>query len=147
MLVTCVLAAAALAGCSDSDEPEDGDLPLVGTTWVVESYDLGEGTSQPPEGAAPMLVLHDDNTADLRLGCNDGTADFDAGAETISVRLIGWTEAGCEGDVLALEDALREFYAHDQLKWAVAEDLLVLELPESVGQDWIDLRGSAQPTR
>lgn len=141
-LITCaLLAGGALVGCREPDEPDDGDLPLVGTLWTVESYDLGDGTTQPPADVVATVLLSTDGGAVLRTGCNTADGRFDAGAGTISLQLMGWTDVGCDGEVLQLEKALRDFYSHEQLKWAVAGDLLILEPPESVSQDWIDLRG------
>lgn len=141
-LLTCaLLTGGALVGCSESVEPDDGDLPLVDTLWTVESYDLGDGTTQPPADAVATVLLTTDGEAVLRTGCNTTDGRFDAGAGTISLQLMGWTEVGCHGEVLELEEALRDVYSHGRLQWAVAGDLLTLEPPESVSQDWIDLRG------
>lgn len=147
LLTGVLLASGALAGCRDSPETADGDLPLVGTIWTVEAYDFGDGKTQVPDDVVATVLLHPDDTAVLDTGCNTADARFDAGSGTISFVLMGWTEVGCEGDALELEEALRDFYTHDQLKWAVADDLLVLEPPESVSPDWVDLRGqTAQRT-
>lgn len=84
------------------------DLPLLGTTWVLDTVLEGtgpEGTASSVPGPEATLTLADD-TYTVDTGCNTGSGAWEIGPGTLTFTPPELTRAACEGDAADAEAAL-----------------------------------------
>jgi heat shock protein HslJ len=75
------------------------DLPLEGTTWVVDTLTSGDvATSIPAGGSAPSLVF-EDGTVAVDTGCNTGSGPARVLGDTVTFGPIAMTRMACTDPV------------------------------------------------
>ncbi len=75
------------------------DLPLEGTTWVVDTLTSGDlATSIPAAGAAPTLLFEDGSVA-VDTGCNTGGGPARVLGDTVTFGPIAMTRMACTDPV------------------------------------------------
>jgi heat shock protein HslJ len=84
----------------------DPDLPLVGTTWEVESIIQGQTVSSVPEGAAASLTLQPDGRFAVDTGCNTGGGTYTVDGAQLHLSGIELTRRACTGAAGDLERAV-----------------------------------------
>lgn len=93
MAALCCAGALAAAACA-STAPQ---AALSDTRWTVTT--MG---GQALESRAPTIEFSQDRIAGTG-GCNRYFGEYEASAETISIRQIGSTEMACEGPIMERE--------------------------------------------
>jgi heat shock protein HslJ len=83
----------------------DPDLPLEGTTWVVDTIITGDATSSVP-GTEEASITITDGIAAVDFGCNTGSGDVTITAETITFGPLAMTLMACADDAATLESAV-----------------------------------------
>ena len=86
-------------------EVADPDLPLVGTTWIVDGFIDGEAISSVPQNIEASMIITD-GTANVRTGCNTGGAAVEMSDTTITFQPVEITAMACEPDAMRLEAAV-----------------------------------------
>ncbi len=86
-------------------EVADPDLPLVGTTWVVDGLIDGDAISSVPQNTEASMSITD-GTATVRTGCNTGAAGVEITDDTITFAPMAITAMACEPDAMRLEGAV-----------------------------------------
>jgi heat shock protein HslJ len=120
-------------------EVAEPDLPLVGTTWTVESIISGDAVSSIPQGAVATFVFAGDGRVDVHTGCNSGSGRFEA-TDDGQLRFVdvAVTEMACDGPGGAMEAAILPLLGADGLTYAIDSSRLTIMGPDA----GIDLRGS-----
>jgi heat shock protein HslJ len=84
----------------------DPDLPLEGTTWVLDGLEIGSGdagtVSSVPEGIRATLKL-DGGRLSVDTGCNTGGATATVAGRTLTIGALGLTKRGCEAAATDVE--------------------------------------------
>lgn len=78
------------------------DLPLEGTTWVVDGLILNQAVSSMPAGVTATLAFADGKIS-VRSGCNSGSGPAEIGDTAISFGPIGTTKMACGDPAMAVE--------------------------------------------
>ncbi len=86
-------------------EVADPDLPLVGTTWVVDGLIDGDAISSVPKNTEASMTITD-GQATLHTGCNTGDALIEISDSTITFEPVEITAMACEPDAMRLEAAV-----------------------------------------
>ena len=121
-------------------EIADPDLPLAGTTWLVDSLVTGESVSSVPIAAVSTFRFSDDGRVDIDTGCNlgGGRYEVDEGAGTIRFSDLVFTRRACSGAGGELEGAVMQVLAEGTL----SIDIEARRLELRVGRIGLGLRGS-----
>ena len=108
------------------------DVPLVGTSWVLDATIEGNGASSLPRDFDATVTFADDGTFAIDTGCNTGSGSYEQTSDT-TVVLDGATitAIGCGEDVAEVEAAMLEVFAagaadviiHDQQLTLIAGDV------------------------
>jgi heat shock protein HslJ len=92
-------------------EVADPDLPLEGTTWVLNGLELGTGNdgvvSSVPSGVRATLRIDGDQLA-VDTGCNTGTAPASVDSDGLTIGHLALTKRGCERDATEVERMMTE---------------------------------------
>jgi heat shock protein HslJ len=78
---------------------------LVGTRWVLETVDRGDGTATPAVGDPAVLELGDDGTATFSTGCQTMTGTWTAHGDSVLLAGHEYDPTAC-GSPLADQDSL-----------------------------------------
>ncbi len=78
------------------------DLPLEGTTWVVDGLIVNQAVSSMPVGVTATLEFADGKVG-VRSGCNSGSGPAEVGETAISFGPIGTTKMACGDPAMAVE--------------------------------------------
>lgn len=100
------------------------DLPLVGTTWIVEGIVTDQSVSSIPGGITASLVLADGRVA-VDTGCNTGKGSVQIAETVIVFGPIGTTKIGCPGQAGMIERRVLEVLSGD-VAWTIDADALSL---------------------
>lgn len=87
-------------------EVAEPDLPLVGTTWTVDSILSGDAASSVPDGVVAGLVFTPDGMAEVSTGCNAGVGRYEVDDGMLRIRGVGMTQAGCDEATGQVEAAM-----------------------------------------
>jgi heat shock protein HslJ len=107
-------------------EVAEPDLPLTGTTWVVDTIISGDAASSVPDGAEATMVFGDDGRVEVTTGCNQGGGRFEVTDGTLRFVELAVTEMGCDGPAGQLEAAVLPVLGADGLSWAIEAGSLTL---------------------
>jgi heat shock protein HslJ len=118
-------------------EVAEPDLPLVGTTWTVDSIISGGAVSSVPGGANATLVFADDGQLAIDSGCNTGGGTYEVTDDTVRIREVFTTLIDCPGDVAQLEAAVMSVLNAGDLEFAIDAGTLTL----MAGDQGLGLRG------
>lgn len=121
----------------DRETPEP-DLPLVGTTWTVDSIISGDAVSSVPDGANATLVFTDAGELEVDTGCNTGAGTYEVADGTLRVGEVNTTLIGCGGAAGELEAAVMAVLNAGELDHAIDAGSLTL----MAGDEGLVLRGS-----
>ena len=119
-------------------EVAEPDLPLVGTTWTVDTIISGDAASSVPEGAMASLVFADDGTVEVQTGCNTGSGAYEATDAEIRFSDLAMTRMACDGAAGELEAAILPILGTDPVNYTIDASRLTLE----AGDDGLGLIGS-----
>jgi heat shock protein HslJ len=100
------------------------DLPLEGTTWVVESLVANQAASSMPQGVTATLVFADGKVA-VEPGCNKGGGAAAIAETVITFGPIATTKMACEGPAMQVEQQVLAVLAGD-VAWAIDSNTLQL---------------------
>lgn len=100
------------------------DLPLEGTTWVVEGIVTDQSLSSIPEGITPSLTFAGGRVA-VDTGCNTGNGTARIDGTVIEFGPIGTTKIGCKGPAGDIERRVLAVLAGD-VAWTIDADTLQL---------------------
>jgi len=118
-------------------EIADPDLPLAGTTWLVDSLLSGEGgASSVPVGAVSTFRFSDDGRVDIDTGCNIGGGHYEVDEEAGTIRFsdLVFTLRACTGAGGELEGAVSQVLAAQKLEFTVeARSLRLMAGPIGLG--------------
>lgn len=78
------------------------DLPLEGTTWVVDGIVTAQAVSSMPAGVTASLAFADGKVA-VRTGCNTGSGTAAIGDASVTFGPIGTTKMACERTAMDVE--------------------------------------------
>jgi len=118
-------------------EVAEPDLPLVGTTWTVDSIISGDAVSSVPNGAVSSITFSDDGRVEVTTGCNQGGGRFEVSGGTLRFVDLAVTEMACEGTGGQLEASVLPVLGADGLTWAIDAGSLTL----MAGNNGLVLRG------
>lgn len=118
-------------------ETAEPDLPLVGTTWTVDSIISGDAVSSVPGDAVATLVFTDDGRVEVDTGCNTGGGTYEVADGTLRIREVVTTLIGCGGTAGQLEAAVMAVINAEELDFAIDAGTLTL----MAGDHGLGLRG------
>ena len=98
------------AGSIAFEQPEPVvDASLDDTLWVLTTLINGEAASSVLSTTTPTMTI-DTTSGSLRgtTGCNDYFADLQIEDTLLTLSELGWTEVGCESQVMAQEASILE---------------------------------------
>ena len=78
------------------------DLPLEGTTWVVDGLIVDQAVSSMPAGVTATLEFADGKVS-VRSGCNSGSGPAEIGDTSITFGPIATTKMACGDPAMAVE--------------------------------------------
>lgn len=78
------------------------DLPLEGTTWVVDGLIVNRAVSSMPTGVTATLEFADGKVS-VRSGCNSGSGPAEIGGTAITFGPIATTKMACGDPAMAVE--------------------------------------------
>ena len=119
-------------------EVAEPDLPLVGTTWTVDSIIAGDAVSSVPGGAVATLEFSEHGEFVLNTGCNQGGGRFTVEGAMLRFTDIVVTEMACEGSGGDLEAAVLPVIGAEQVSFALDASTLTI----MAGDRGLTLRGS-----
>jgi len=100
------------------------DLPLEGTTWVVDGLVANQAVSSMPQGVTATLVFADGKVA-VDSGCNTGSGAAEIGDTSITFGPIATTRMACAGLAGEVEQHVLAVLAGD-VAWTIDADALQL---------------------
>jgi heat shock protein HslJ len=100
------------------------DLPLEGTTWVLDSLVANQAVSSVPQGVTATLVFAGGKVA-VDGGCNKGSGAATIAETVITFGPIGTTKMACEGPAMQVEQQVLAALAGD-VAWTIDADTLQL---------------------
>jgi heat shock protein HslJ len=80
-------------------------LPLVGTTWTLDSVYAGDAVSSTIAGTRTTMVLADDGSLSGSAGCNTYSGTYTLDGDALTVGALATTKMACADDVMAQEAA------------------------------------------
>jgi heat shock protein HslJ len=120
-------------------EVAEPDLPLVGTTWTVDSIITGDAVSSVPGGAVATFAFAGDGRVEVATGCNTGSGRFEAtDAGELRFVDVAVTEMACDGPGAELEAAILPLLGGGNLTYAIDSGSLTIMSADA----GIALRGS-----
>ncbi len=117
-------------------EIADPDLPLAGTTWLVDSIVTNESESSVPMAAVSTFRFSDDGRVDIDTGCNIGGGNYEVDEEAGTIRFsdLVFTLRACTGAGGELEGAVSQVLAAQELEFTVeARSLRLMAGPIGLG--------------
>ena len=120
------------------EEVAEPDVPLVGTTWTVESLITGDAVSSVPAGAVATFEFAEDGEVAVNTGCNQGGGRFTVDGDRLTFADVAVTEMACEGPGGELEAAVLPILGADGLTFAIDSNTLTV----MAGNQGLILRGS-----
>lgn len=127
------LATLAFVGCASETELGRDHMTLdqmVGA-WVVEGGEGPAGDFQSSKAAVADLTVEADGSYHGSTGCNSISGRFTVTDGVVDVGEPAWTEMGCEGVAMKLEDAYLPAFL-DVTTGTVSGDLMNLEGPDTM---------------
>jgi heat shock protein HslJ len=117
----------------------DPDLPLMGTTWKLETI-LQSGTaSSVPVGASATLRFPDGRTVEVDTGCNLGGGTVEIEEGTLIFGPITLTARACQGPAAELERQVLAVLTSPEVEYSIQGSLLSLRVGDR-GLDWLASR-------
>lgn len=86
-------------------EVVDPPLPLIGTTWIVDTLISGESASSVPVGVTASFVIADGQISGNG-GCNSFGGSATVDGATVTIGALNSTMMACEGDAGTTEAAV-----------------------------------------
>ena len=120
------------------EEVAEPDVPLVGTTWTVESLITGDAVSSVPAGAVSTFEFSEGGEVAVNTGCNQGGGRFTVDGDRLAFVDVAVTEMACDGPGGELEAAVLPILGADGLTFAIDSNTLTL----MAGNQGLILRGS-----
>ncbi len=87
------------------EEVATPDLPLEGTTWVLDGIIAGDVVSSVPVGVN-AAIRFGGGSVEVESGCNTGGGTVEVTADTLTFGAIGLTKMACGPDAMAVENAV-----------------------------------------
>jgi heat shock protein HslJ len=84
---------------------EEADLPLEGTTWLVNGIVANQAVTSMPLGVEASLVFEGGNV-NVNAGCNTGNGTAEIGEGTVTFGPIALTKMACEGPAMNVESQI-----------------------------------------
>jgi heat shock protein HslJ len=100
------------------------DLPLEGTTWVVDGLIVNRAVSSMPAGVTATLELAD-GTVSVHSGCNSGSGSAEIGDTAITFGPIATTKMACGDAAMAVETHVLRVLSGD-VAWSIEAGSLTL---------------------
>ena len=100
-------------------EVAEPDLPLVGTTWTVDTILSGAAASSVPDDLVATLVFNQDGTVDFAAGCSPGSGTYEVSDGSLRLRDIVTEQTACEDAAIQLEAAVLPILAADELDYVI----------------------------
>jgi heat shock protein HslJ len=88
-----------------AEEPPPEALPLVGTTWRLTTFAVGDVVSSVIGDTKITATFSADHTVAGSAGCNRFSGTYTSTGNTLSFSPLVTTKMGCAGDVMAQESA------------------------------------------
>ena len=107
-------------------EVAEPDLPLIGTTWTVDTIVSGDAASSVPDGAVATLVFTDDGRVEVNTGCNNGGGTYEATDGTLRIGDIEQTLIGCDTAAGQLEVAVLAVINAEEIGYVIDSGVLTL---------------------
>lgn len=118
-------------------------LPLVGTTWSLDSVYQGDAVSSTIAGTDVTLTMGDDGAASGSGGCNRYHGIYTADGDALSFGPLASTKMACAEDVMAQEAAFFDAMARVASTTIEGERLTLLD---ASGAPLLGLVGPGAPT-
>ena len=134
---TLVLTSAATELALTDRTVAEPDLPLEGTTWVVDTIVDGQAASSTPAGGTASVIF-DAGEATVSTGCNSGSAPYQVSGTALVLGDLVITKQACRPDLAPLEQAVLAVL-QGQVAFAIDADRLRLDHPS--GKGGLQLRG------
>jgi heat shock protein HslJ len=93
-------------------EVANPDLPIEGTTWLVNGIVANQAVSSMPLGVEASLVFEGGNV-NVNAGCNTGSGSAELGEGTITFGAIATTRMACEGPAMDAESQILQVLQGD----------------------------------
>ncbi len=100
------------------------DLPLEGTTWVIDGLIVNQAVSSMPVGVTATLEFAGGQVS-VRSGCNSGSGPAEIGGTAISFGPIATTKMACGDPAMAVETHVLRVLAGD-VAYSIEADSLTL---------------------
>ena len=107
-------------------EVAEPDLPLVGTTWTVETVLLDDAAAPVPEDGVATLVFTEDGRIEVESGCNAGNGSYEATDRTVVVTELFMNLGLCQGARADLEQSVTNVVKVGVLPYSIDGDALRL---------------------
>ncbi len=119
------------------------DLPLLGTTWTVESVFQGDTVSNLNVERPATLVFSADGRVQLFTGCNTGAASVAIDTAKLTMRFseIVTTKRACQDNAGEVEQSVLTALRSEILSYRIQSS--ILEIRAGSGTPGLQLRGSA----
>lgn len=107
------------------------DLPLDGTTWVVDGLIMGDAVASMPMGVTATLELVG-GQVNVNAGCNRGGGSAEVGDSTIRFGPIATTKMACDETAMGVEDHVLRVLT-GEVTWSIDAGSLTLVAADGAG--------------
>jgi heat shock protein HslJ len=115
-------------------EVAEPDLPLEGTSWVLDGIVANEAISSVPVGVEASLLI-EDGQASIATGCNNGSTSVEVTDQTLTFGPIATTMMLCEDDANQTQDAVLATL-DGEVDYAIESDRLSISNPNGRGLEY-----------
>ena len=118
-------------------EVAEPDLPLIGTTWTVDTILSGDAATSVPEDIVATLVFQQNGAVEIATGCSPGEGTYEVADGSLRIRDIETIETDCEDAARQLESAVLPMLGADEIDYVIDAGSLTLV----AGDQGLVLRG------
>jgi heat shock protein HslJ len=108
------------------------DLPLVGTTWTLDTLLDGDIASSTPAGAEPVTLVFDGKRIIADTGCNGAGGEYTVTGNRLNITPGASTLKMCGPDIMRVEEAVGSVL-NGEVEFEITSDRLTLHHPSGKG--------------
>jgi heat shock protein HslJ len=107
-------------------EVAEPDLPLIGTTWTVDTILSGDAASSVPRDQVATLVFQQNGAVEIATGCSPGEGTYEVANGSLRIRDMVTIETDCGDAARQLEAAVIPILAADEIDYVIDAGSLTL---------------------
>jgi heat shock protein HslJ len=108
------------------------DLPLVGTTWTLDTLVDGDVAASAASGADAVTLVFDGKRVMADTGCNGAGGEYTLTGDRLTVTPGPTTKMMCAPDIMRVEDAVAAVL-DGEVGFEITADRLTLDNPSGKG--------------